>query len=261
MNKHTNPFHLVRLSPWPLLGSLGLLELFRSFAGWIILNRVEFFIFRVFMCITIFFQWWRDIIREGEYQGFHVSQIVIMLRYRFLIFIISELFFFISFFWSYFHSIFNPPLECGRCWPPQGVTPFEPYGIPIINSFILVSSGMTVTVSHHLILMGEDKWRKCFIFYTVFLGIVFTILQRLEYYYATFSISDSVYGSLFFLITGFHGIHVIVGSLFLIYCYYRMNEKHFLPYHHVGFEAASWYWHFVDVVWLFLYIIVYWWTV
>lgn len=257
--KNANPFHFVTISPWPLLGSVGLLELFRGFTRYAILKHNSLLFLGFLASILVFFQWWRDVVREGEYQGFHVDQVVSILRFSFLIFIVSELFFFVSFFWSYFHFILNPPLECGTIWPPIGIVPFDPYGIPIVNSFILITSGMTITLSHHLMLLG-DKKSKFYLFFTVLLGVVFTLFQSLEYYFSSFTIADSIYGSLFFIITGFHGLHVIVGSLFLIYCYYRIIKGHFLSSHHVGFEAASWYWHFVDIIWLFLYIVVYWWS-
>lgn len=257
---YINPFHLVTISPWPLLGSLGLLLLFSGIISYFFLNKMLLLILRFVICSSTFFQWWRDVVREGEYQGFHVYKVVYILRFSFLLFIVSELFFFVSFFWSYFHSILNPPLECGNIWPPTGIIPFDPYGIPIVNSFILITSGITVTLSHHLLLLDNNEM-KFYLSLTVILGLIFTFFQGLEYFVSSFTITDSVYGSLFFIITGFHGIHVIVGSLFLIYCYYRIRNLHFLPLHHVGFEAASWYWHFVDIVWLFLYIVVYWWSI
>lgn len=259
MNKFINPFHFVTISPWPLLRSLRVLIFISRFIYWIKFKLVEMIIFSLIILILILVQWWRDVIREGEFQGFHSILVIKILRYRFLLFIVSELFFFISFFWSYFHIILNPPFNCGNCWPPLGVIPFDPYGIPLINSFILITSGITVTVCHHLILLNKSG--KLYLYLTVFLGLIFTVFQVIEYYYSSFSIADSVYGSLFFIITGFHGLHVIIGSLFLIVCLYRIEDNQFLPYHHVGFEAASWYWHFVDVVWLFLYVIVYWWSV
>lgn len=252
-----NPFHFVTVSPWPFLCSVGLILLFLGLFCWFILYQLTLLIIGIVTVTITCLQWWRDVIREREFQGFHVVLVIKLIRYRFLIFIISEIFFFVSFFWSYFHFILNPPVECGVCWPPLGIIAFDAYGIPIINSFILITSGITITLSHHLILL--NKQYKFYLLITIFFGVLFTLFQFLEYYYSSFTIADSVYGSLFFIITGFHGLHVIVGSLFLIYCLYRTCCGHFISFHHVGFEIASWYWHFVDVIWLFLYIVVYWW--
>lgn len=254
-----NPYHFVTESPWPLLSSLNIIILVIVFIEWLYLGSLLILYLFILIIIIVVFQWWRDVVRESEYQGFHNILVIKIIRFSFLMFITSELFFFISFFWSFFHIILNPPIECGNCWPPAGIIPFDPYGIPIVNSFILITSGITVTICHHLLLLDKDN-KDLYLFLTIFLGFIFTVFQSLEYSVSRFSIADSVYGSLFFIITGFHGIHVIIGSIFLLYCLYRIKNFHFLPWHHVGFEAASWYWHFVDVVWLFLYIVIYWWS-
>lgn len=207
-----------------------------------------------------FFQWWRDVVREREYQGIHNRVVVIILRYRFIIFILSEIFFFISFFWRYFHMILSPALEVGIIWPPAGLLLFDPIGIPLLNSFLLINSGMFVTLSHHYILLSNIYISKITLIFGILYGVIFLLFQVIEYFESSFRISDSVYGSLFYIITGFHGLHVFIGTLFLIYTLYRIIENHFLSSHHCGFEIAAWYWHFVDVVWLFLYVIVYWWS-
>lgn len=260
MLRFISPFHLVTVSPWPLITSLRVFLLIIGFIKWIIFYSYNLILFRFFIFILCVFQWWRDVIRERTFQGFHGNLIVIILRFRFILFIISELFFFISFFWSFFHIILSPPIELGNSWPPCGIIPFDPLGIPLVNSFILITSGITVTLSHYSLLLSNMQMRKNSLLLTVFLGIVFTLFQLIEYNISSFSIADSVYGSLFFIMTGFHGIHVLIGSLFLICCYYRILRGHFYPFHHVGFELASWYWHFVDIIWLFLYIVVYWWS-
>nr|APZ75591.1 cytochrome c oxidase subunit 3 [Agenioideus sp. SJW-2017] len=256
----TNPYHFVTISPWPLLSSLNVMVLVMMFLEWLFFNSYIMLFLFMFMMFAVCFQWWRDVIRESEFQGFHSLLIMKMIRFSFFMFILSELFFFISFFWSFFHVMLNPPIECGNCWPPVGISPFDPYGIPMVNSFILITSGMTLTLSHHLLILNLDS-KSFYLFLTILLGMMFTFIQCLEYNFSSFSISDSVYGSLFFMMTGFHGLHVAIGLIFLSVCFYRVVSSHFLSYHHVGFEAASWYWHFVDVVWLFLYMIVYWWSV
>lgn len=258
--KFSTPFHLVTFSPWPLLTSFRLFFIIIGFIKWIILYSYNLIFFSLLILFLCLYQWWRDVIRERTFQGFHGFFIIKILRFSFILFIISELFFFISFFWSFFHIILRPPIELGNCWPPQGIVSFDPLGIPLVNSFILITSGITVTLSHYSILLEHIEIRKFSLLLTVFLGLVFSLFQLIEYNISSFTIADSVYGSLFFIITGFHGIHVLIGSVFLSCCYYRILNFHFSSYHHVGFEIASWYWHFVDIVWLFLYIIVYWWS-
>ena len=176
-----------------------------------------------------------------------------------ILFIVSEILFFFSFFWAYFHSSLSPAIEIGQSWPPLGIIPFNPFDIPLLNTIILVSSGLTVTWSHHAILNNNYKERTIRLLITILLGIYFSALQLIEYIEAPFTISDSVYGSRFFVATGFHGLHVIIGTIFLFFTFYRINLLHFSSIHHFGFEAAAWYWHFVDVVWLFLYVSIYWW--
>lgn len=168
-------------------------------------------------------------------------------------------FFFISFFWAFFHSSLSTTIELGLFWPPTGVENFDPFKIPLLNTIILLTSGLSVTWAHHRILnknFSQAFWR---LFLTIFLGTYFSILQLLEYSEAEFSIADSTYGSTFFIATGFHGLHVLIGTLFLIVCFIRQNNLHFSNFRHFGFEAAAWYWHFVDVIWLFLFISIYWW--
>nr|APZ75604.1 cytochrome c oxidase subunit 3 [Auplopus sp. SJW-2017] len=256
--KFSSPFHLVTFSPWPLLTSFSVFFLMMGFMKWMNLNSLNLMLLSLLILVFCLFQWWRDVIRESTFQGFHGYLIVKMLRFSFILFIISELFFFISFFWSFFHMMLSPPIELGNCWPPQGIIPFDPLGIPLVNSFILITSGMTVTLSHYSLLLENMNKSKNSLLLTIILGMIFTLFQLIEYNMSSFTMADSIYGSLFFMMTGFHGIHVLIGSIFLGCCYLRMLNNHFTFYHHVGFEMASWYWHFVDIVWLFLYIIVYW---
>ena len=204
------------------------------------------------------YQWWRDVRREATLQGKHTLKVETGIRGGIFLFIVSELIFFFSFFWTFFHSSLHPSPELGR-WPPQGIDAIQPFGVPLLNTTILVTSGATITWSHHALL--HDIWgeSRAGIGCTVGLGLLFASLQALEYTYRPFSISDSVYGSVFFVATGFHGLHVIIGSIFIIVIWCRHYSGHFSSKHNFGFEASAWYWHFVDVVWLFLFLRIYWW--
>nr|AVN68099.1 cytochrome c oxidase subunit 3 [Blattella vaga] len=260
MTNHANhPFHLVDQSPWPLTGALGAMIMMTGLIKWFHqFNNQLMFVGMTIMILTMI-QWWRDIVREGTYQGLHTKFVTKGLRWGMILFIISEVFFFISFFWAFFHSSLSPTVELGSLWPPMGIIPFNPLQIPLLNTAILLASGVTVTWAHHGLL--EDNYNQSLqgLFFTVVLGIYFTVLQAYEYVEAPFTIADSVYGSTFFMATGFHGLHVIIGTTFLLTCLLRHLFLHFSSGHHFGFEAAAWYWHFVDVVWLFLYVSIYWW--
>lgn len=212
-----------------------------------------------FMILFMMFCWWRDIIREGTFEGQHTKSVQAGLKMGMLLFIVSEIMFFFAFFWAFFHSSFNPNLALGGVWPPIYITTLDPWQIPLLNTCLLLSSGASVTWAHHAIVGGSKFQASVALVFTVLLAIIFTALQGFEYITAPFTISDSVYGSCFYMATGFHGFHVMVGTLFLIVCFCRLNLNHFTREHHFGFEAAAWYWHFVDIVWLFLFITVYWW--
>jgi len=251
-------FHLVSIRPWPIIISFRLLNNLISTIIWF--HKINYFILLSIPCTLIcIYQWWRDVTRESTYQGSHTLPVYKGLRLGIILFIISEIFFFISFFWAYFHSSLAPSIEIGQLWPPIGIKPFNPFDIPLINTIILISSGISVTWTHHSILNKNFSERYKRLILTIILGVYFTLLQLIEYIESPFTISDSIYGSTFFIATGFHGLHVIIGTLFLLICFYRLNILHFSKFHHFGFEAAAWYWHFVDVVWLFLYISIYWW--
>nr|AFI54739.1 cytochrome c oxidase subunit III [Lamprocoris sp. HL-2012] len=260
MNLQKNhPYHLVDYSPWPLTGSIGAMTLTSGMVVWFHMNNMYLFILGNIILLMTMIQWWRDIIREGTYQGMHTIKVTNGLKLGMILFIISEVFFFISFFWGFFHSSLAPTVEIGMTWPPKGIQVFNPMEIPLLNTMILLCSGLTVTWAHHSIMESKHSQTSKSLFVTVMLGIYFTILQAYEYLESSFCISDSVYGSCFFMATGFHGIHVIIGTTFLAVCLMRHLMCHFSSNHHFGFEAAAWYWHFVDVVWLFLYISIYWW--
>jgi len=257
--KKDHSFHIVDQSPWPLTGALGALTLTSGITKIFHNYSTDLFFLGILILIITCFQWWRDISREGTYQGIHTSIVEKGLRWGIILFIASEVLFFFSFFWAFFHRRISPTIEIGAQWPPIGIYPFNPFQVPLLNTIILLSSGVTVTWSHHSIIENNHSQAVYSLILTVALGIYFTLLQAMEYWEARFSISDSVYGSTFFLATGFHGLHVIIGTTFLIVCLARQLIYHFSSGHHFGFEAAAWYWHFVDVVWLFLYIRIYWW--
>lgn len=207
------------------------------------------------------FQWWRDILREASIQGSHSLIVVKGLKAGIILFIASEVIFFFSFFWAFFHRATCPTPDIGAYWPPIGINPFNPLGIPLLNTLLLVSSGITITWSHHSLIIKIQIQSKKALLTTILLGLYFTALQSIEYWQAEFNIRDSVYGATFFIATGFHGLHVIVGRIFLAINIIQINKITIRHNHYVGFEAAAWYWHFVDVVWLFLYTTIYWWGI
>nr|AFQ62426.1 cytochrome c oxidase subunit III [Cheironitis sp. MJTNT-2012]ALO77474.1 cytochrome c oxidase subunit 3 [Dorcus parallelipipedus]ANJ70383.1 cytochrome c oxidase subunit 3 [Dorcus parallelipipedus]UPX88745.1 cytochrome c oxidase subunit III [Dorcus parallelipipedus] len=259
MSHKNHPFHLVDASPWPLLGAFAAMITMTGIIKWFHLFNSNLLFLGFLITSLVMYQWWRDISREGTFQGLHTYVVTMGLRWGMILFITSEVFFFISFFWGFFHSSLAPSIELGMNWPPKGITPFNPLQIPLLNTLILLSSGLTVTWAHHSLIENNFNQVTQGLSLTVILGIYFTLLQAYEYKEAPFTIADAVYGSSFFMATGFHGIHVIIGTTFLAVGLFRHLNNHFSPIHHFGFEAAAWYWHFVDVVWLFLYISIYWW--
>nr|APX39612.1 cytochrome c oxidase subunit 3 [Cryptocephalus androgyne] len=260
MPTHKNhPFHLVDYSPWPIISAIGTMTMMTGLIQWFHQFNHNLLLMGLLINIIVSIQWWRDVLRESTFQGQHTMKVSMGMRWGMILFIISEILFFVSFFWSFFHNALAPSIELGLNWPPKGIQPFDPLGIPLLNTLILLTSGLTVTWAHHSIMENNYKKTMQGLILTVILGIYFTILQSFEYLEATFSISDSAYGASFFMATGFHGLHVIIGTTFLSVCLIRLFLNHFSNIHHFGFEAAAWYWHFVDVVWLFLYISVYWW--
>ncbi len=260
MSTHSNhPFHLVNYSPWPLTGALGALFLVTGLVKWFHFFNYNLFLIGNLITILTIIQWWRDISREGSFQGLHTSFVTNGLRWGIILFITSEVFFFIRFFWAFFHNSLSPTIEIGSIWPPIRILVFNPFQIPLLNTAILLTSGVTVTWAHHRLIENNHSQTTQGLFFTILLGIYFTALQGYEYKEASFSIADAVYGSTFFIATGFHGLHVLIGTTFLAVCLIRHLNNQFSIYHHFGFEAAAWYWHFVDVVWLFLYVAIYWW--
>ena len=258
VQKH--PWHMVDPSPWPMVGAgaallmaFGLIWFAHEGPIWVFLGGA------VLMLVT-FWGWWRDVIAEGTYQGHHSNPVSTGLRLGMILFIASEVMFFFAFFWAFFHSsmpIFSK--VAATTWPPAGVRPLETWSLPFLNTLVLLSSGATVTYAHHALLKGDRKNTVIGLALTVALGIIFTATQAYEYAHAAFKFKDGIYSSTFYIATGFHGAHVIIGTCFLIVCLFRAAAGHFKPEKHVGFEAAAWYWHFVDVVWLFLFTFIYWW--
>jgi cytochrome c oxidase subunit 3 len=260
-NNQLHSFHLVDPSPWPIIAAFSALML--TFGGVLYMHGylIGGFLWRfgLVMILLMMFVWWRDIIREATLEGQHTLKVQKGLRFGMLLFIVSEIMFFFAFFWAFFHSSFNPSHLIGGVWPPVFLTILDPWKIPLLNTILLLSSGASVTWAHHSIVWGSKNNAILALICTIGLASIFTSLQALEYLTSTFTISDSVYGSTFFMATGFHGLHVFIGTIFLSVCLGRLYLNHFTREHHFGFEAAAWYWHFVDVVWLFLFVTIYWW--
>ena len=260
--KTTHSYHLVDPSPWPLVGSLGafmltsggVLYMHKFLGGW------NLFLTGFSIILYVMYTWWRDVIREATFEDTHTVVVQKGLRLGMLLFIASEVMFFFAFFWAFFHSSLAPVHNIGGVWPPKAISTMNTFTIPLTNTFFLLSSGATVTWAHHAIIARAKKHTLFALILTLILAILFTALQGLEYVNAPFNISDGVYGSCFYMATGFHGFHVFIGTIALFVSLIRIVLNHFTDKHHFGFESAIWYWHFVDVVWLFLFINVYWWS-
>lgn len=283
MTSSYHPYHLVDYSPWPYTLSWGAFWTTGGAVFYFHEHCPLFMIAGLFILFGSMSAWFRDIVREATFQGCHTTKVVNGLRLGMILFIVSEVCFFFSFFWAFFHSSLSPSIELGCEWPPVGIEAVNPFAVPLLNTAILLSSGATVTWSHHAVvasgtldwahewtwmaeareyLREQQELREDSIFslgLTIGLGAFFTLVQGFEYYYCPFTIADSVFGSCFFVATGFHGLHVLVGTIFLMVSWNRIVDYHFTYFHHFGFEASAWYWHFVDVVWLFLFICIYWW--
>jgi cytochrome c oxidase subunit 3 len=221
-----------------------------------------------------FLAWWRDVVREAQYQGHHTRVVQISHRYGMILFIASEVMFFVAWFWAYFNTALFPADVhqfmrgdlIGHVWPPKPSPDhvsfrgtFDPWHLPLLNTLILLTSGTTVTWAHHALLHNDRKGLINGLWLTIILGAAFTCVQAYEYAHAAFTYSGHIYGATFFMATGFHGAHVLIGTTFLIVCLIRSYAGHFSPTQHLGFEFCAWYWHFVDVVWLFLFACIYVW--
>jgi cytochrome c oxidase subunit 3 len=256
-------YHLVDPSPWPAVGSLSGLFLTGGGVLWMHgYGSGPWITLLGFLgVLTTMFFWWRDVLRES-YTGHHKAVVGRGLRMGMALFITSEVFFFFAFFWAFFWGALYPPATEAISWPPAGVQPVPAWEIPFLNTMILLLSGMTVTWAHHAVRDNDQPTAFRALLLTVVLGAIFTSFQAYVYYHAIhegFTLSDGIYGSTFYMATGFHGFHVMIGTTFLLVCTIRAYNMTFRPEKHIGFEAAAWYWHFVDVVWLFLFVWVYWW--
>ena len=271
--KPNHDYHLVSPSPWPLFGSVSAFILAVGGITW--MKHLPIFglelgpyIFGVGLIGVLYtmFSWWRDVLMEAQH-GDHTRVVQISHRYGMILFIASEVMFFVAWFWAYFNVALFPgaPLEYLRTaytsgvWPPKGIEVLDPFHLPLFNTLILLTSGTTITWAHHGLLHNDRKALVRGLVFTVLLGMLFTSVQAYEYAHAPFAFKDSAYGSIFFMATGFHGFHVIIGTIFLLVCTLRAVAGQFTPRQHLGFEFAAWYWHFVDVVWLFLFVCVYVW--
>jgi cytochrome c oxidase subunit 3 len=255
-------YHILAPSIWPFIGSMSALSMASGGVMW--MHSVAFggyvFFAGVLGVLFTMFSWWADVIREAH-SGDHTPIVQLHLRYGMILFIASEVMFFVAWFWAWFNaSLFPSTVESiGGVWPPAGMHVLNPFSWPLLNTLILLCSGTTVTWAHHALIHGDREGLIRGLWATIGLGILFTSIQAYEYMHAPFGFGDNVYTSAFFMATGFHGFHVIIGTIFLTVCLMRAYKGHFSPRQHFGFEAAAWYWHFVDVVWLFLFLVIYVW--
>ncbi len=256
---HKHPYHMVDPSPWPIVGAISAGVL--TTGGVIYMHSGIWWVVALgfLMVLLTMGMWWRDVVREATFQGHHTAVVQIGLRYGMALFIASEVMFFVAWFWAFFNASLFPSAAISHTWPPPGIHVFDPWELPFLNTLILLMSGVTVTWAHHALREGDRKHMLQGLALTILLGLSFTSLQAYEYSHAAFHFNGGIYPTTFFMATGFHGFHVIVGTIFLIVCFFRAKAGHFTPTHHFGFEAAAWYWHFVDVVWLFLFTCIYWW--
>ncbi len=252
-------YHLVAPSPWPALGAIGAFALAVGLVLFMYDMGPWLLVIGAIVVLYTMAVWWRDVVEEGEVAGDHTPIVQLGLRYGMMLFIASEVMFFVAWFWAYFNASLFPTGQIGAHWPPAGIEVFNPWHLPFVNTMILLTSGTTVTWAHHALQHDDRKGLIRGLIATVVLGALFTAVQGYEYANAPFAFSGGIYGSTFFMATGFHGAHVIIGTIFLAVCLIRAANGHFKPDHHFGLEAAAWYWHFVDVVWLFLFACIYWW--
>ena len=254
----THPFHIVQPSPWPVVGSLSVLVL--TVSGVLYMHGEPLWIIFPGLAMLVFtlIGWWRDVIAESFTED-HTAPVKVGFRYGMALFILTEVMFFFAFFWAYFHAALFPSAEIGGVWPPKGLHTIEPFDLPYLNTLLLLLSGTTVTWAHFDVIEGRTKDMVQKIGFTVLLGITFLGVQAYEYAHAPFAFKGGIYPATFFMATGFHGFHVFIGTVFLITSWFRARRGHFTPDDHFGFEASAWYWHFVDVVWLFLFVSIYWW--
>src|SRR5262245_21063589 len=267
-------YHILPPDVWPIIGATSALSFFGGMVMWMHDNPYGKFLILlgVFGIATTMFSWWSNVVRESH-EGHHTPVVQLHLRYGMILFIASEVMFFVAWFWAFFsNALFPAPVEwvggavqqiadtaTAAQWPMKGIDVLDPFGFPLLNTFILLCSGTTVTWAHHSLIHGDREGLKKGLWCTILLGLLFTSIQAYEYAHAPFNFAGTIYGATFFMATGFHGAHVIIGTIFLTVCLVRAYKGEFTPKQHFGFEAAAWYWHFVDVVWLFLFVSIYVW--
>ena len=256
-------YHILPPSIWPFLGAVAGFFMLLGAVLWMKGSGPWLFAAGFVGVLGVMFAWWADVVRESNV-GDHTPVVRIGLRYGFIFFIMSEVMFFAAWFWSFFKHAMYPmgpeaPFVDG-VWPPAGIETFDPWHLPLINTLILLCSGAAATWAHHALVHENNRQdMKWGLILAIALGAIFTVFQIYEYSHAAFGFSGNIYGANFFMATGFHGAHVVIGTIFLAVCLVRLQQGHFTPDKHIGFEAAAWYWHFVDVVWLFLFAAVYIW--
>ena len=259
-------YHIIDPSPWPFIGSVSAFVMAVGAVTYFHDGPIWFLLIGLLGVLYTMLGWWRDVINESL-EGHHTPVVQLHLRYGMIMFIASEVMFFVAWFWAFFDaSLFPDDLRqylrvdfTGGQWPPSDIEVIDPWHLPLFNTLLLLTSGTTVTWAHHALLEEDRDGLKYGLLLTILLGIVFTAVQVYEYIHAPFGFAESIYGATFFMATGFHGFHVFVGTIFLIVCFIRAVKGQFTPQKHFGFEAAAWYWHFVDVVWLFLFVSIYLW--
>jgi cytochrome c oxidase subunit 3 len=254
--KH-HPYHLVSPSPWPAMASMSAFLLVIGTILFVRQHHIIVLILGAIIFIASLTGWWWDVIKEAKTE--HTKVVRQGFRYGMVLFIASEVMFFVAFFWAYFNASLMPTEAMGGIWPPKGVKTLDPFDLPYLNTLLLLLSGTTITWAHHSLIEGNYQDVKQKLLFTILLGFIFLSVQAYEYTHADFAFRGGIYPSVFYMATGFHGFHVFVGGIFLIITYFRTRYGHFTPQDHFGFEAAAWYWHFVDVVWLFLFVSIYWW--
>ena len=259
-HEKNHDYHIINPSIWPFLASVGAFVMLFGAVMWFQANGPWMFLIGLALVLYVMFAWWSDVVEESA-AGDHTPVVRIGLRYGFIMFIMSEVMFFAAWFWSFFkHALYPMETFSEGMWPPPSIETFDPWHLPLINTLILLCSGCAVTWAHHaLVHENNRKDLKNGLILAVVLGAIFTFFQAYEYTHAAFGFSGNIYGANFFMATGFHGAHVVIGTIFLFVCWLRALRGDFTPEKHIGFEAAAWYWHFVDVVWLFLFIAVYVW--
>lgn len=262
-HEKNHDYHILNPSIWPLMGAVGA---FTMLSGAVLLMKdITPYVFLAGLTLVLYvmYAWWSDVVDESH-AGDHTPVVTIGLRYGVIMFIMSEIMFFVAWFWTFFKHAMYPMTEgspiIDGIWPPAGIETFDPWHLPLINTLILLCSGCFCTWAHHALVHENDRsGLKNGLIGAVVLGLLFTLFQAYEYSHAAFGFSGNIYGATFFMATGFHGFHVIIGTIFLAVCYFRAHVGHFTPKNHIGLEAAAWYWHFVDVVWLFLFFAIYIW--